>query len=112
MSVYDHVGRLVHNGPVRRRPTTSDAEFVKARDRTCRAPGCRTPASRADLDHTRRYADGGPTTPDNLAVLCRHDHRLKDEGGWRLRQLQPGVFMWRSRLGHHYAVAPEPPAPP
>ncbi|MEO3820894.1 DUF222 domain-containing protein [Plantactinospora sp. B24E8] len=112
ISVYDRNGRLIHNGPVRRRPKIRDAAFVRSRDQTCRAPGCRVPASHADLDHVRRYVDGGPTTPDNLAVLCRHDHRLKDEGGWRLRQLQPGVFVWHSRLGHQYVVPPEPSAPP
>ncbi|MEE6263759.1 HNH endonuclease signature motif containing protein [Plantactinospora sonchi] len=111
ISVYDR-GRLIHNGPVRRRPKIRDAAFVRSRDQTCRAPGCRIPASHADLDHVRRYVDGGPSTPDNLAVLCRHDHRLKDEGGWRLRQLQPGVFVWHSRLGHQYVVPPDPPEPP
>lgn len=109
VSVYDALGRLVHHGPVRRRPTTADAEFVKARDRTCRAPGCRTPASRADLDHTRDWAKGGPTIPENLGVLCRHDHGYKHHDGVRLIQIASGVFVWISRLGHRYAVPPDPP---
>nr|MDT0662289.1 DUF222 domain-containing protein [Micromonospora sp. DSM 115978] len=112
VSVYDSTGRLVHNGPVRRRPSTADAEFVKARDRTCRAPGCRMPAHRSDLDHTRPYSKGGPSDPDNLGVLCRHDHRLKGEGGWWLRQIGDGVFAWRSRQGHTYLVPPDPQPPP
>ncbi|MDG4829128.1 DUF222 domain-containing protein [Solwaraspora sp. WMMD1047] len=111
VSVYDRTGRLVHHGPVRRRPSTADAEFVKARDRTCRAPGCRMPAHQSDLDHTQPYSEGGPSDPGNLGVLCRHDHRLKGEGGWRLRQISDGVFAWRSRQGHTYLVPPDPQPP-
>jgi hypothetical protein len=37
---------------------------------------------------------------------CRHDHRLKGEGGWALQQPQPGVFRWTSRLGHPYERRP------
>ncbi|MDG4830907.1 DUF222 domain-containing protein [Solwaraspora sp. WMMD1047] len=45
VSVYDSTGQLVHHGRVRRRPTAGDAAFVRARDGTGRAPGCRAPAS-------------------------------------------------------------------
>lgn len=111
VSVYDK-GRIIHHGPLRRRPTIAQAKLIKARDNTCRAPGCRVPAHRADVDHTRPYAQGGATKPDNLGVLCRHDHRLKDEGGWKVRQISEGVFIWYSRLGHQYTVTPDPPLPP
>ncbi len=37
---------------------------------------------------------------------CRHDHRLKGEGGWALHQPEPGVFCWTSRLGHTYQRRP------
>jgi hypothetical protein len=37
---------------------------------------------------------------------CRHDHRLKGEGGWALQQPAPGVFRWTSRLGHTYQRRP------
>lgn len=110
-SVTDRTGGLVHSVATRRRPVIADAEFVKARDRTCRAPGCRAPARRADLDHIRDWADGGATTPANLAALCRHDHRLKHEGGWRHRPIAPGVFAWTSALGHTYLVGPDRRAP-
>ncbi|MGH3800871.1 MAG: hypothetical protein ACRDTD_12170 [Pseudonocardiaceae bacterium] len=38
--------------------------------------------------------------------LCWHGHRLKHEGGWRLRQPEPGNFVWTSRLGHTYQHQP------
>lgn len=30
-----------------------------------------------EVDHVRPWADGGPTTPSNLQVLCRPCHRVK-----------------------------------
>jgi len=109
VSVYDDHGALVGHGPLRRRPSARDAALVKARDRTCRAPGCRTPAHRADLDHTVAWEDGGTTTPANLGVLCRHCHGYKHSDGVELTQPTPGTFTWRSRLGHTYTTQPEPP---
>jgi hypothetical protein len=110
-SVYDRLGHLTHHGTTRRRPSAETAARVIARDRTCRTPGCRVPASRSDLDHTRDWAKGGPTTADNLGALCRHDHRLKHHGGWRLQQPWPGVFAWTTPLGHTRLVTPEPQPP-
>ena len=75
----------------------------------CVFPGCRMPAMDSDIDHTRDFAKGGATDVTNLGPLCRHHHRLKHEGEWKLEQLEPGVFRWTSRLGHVYTVGPGPP---
>jgi Domain of unknown function (DUF222)/HNH endonuclease len=104
--VLDDTGRLVATGVTRRRPTAEQERFVRTRDRTCRAPLCRMPASQCELDHTIAYADGGPTTTGNLGALCTYHHRAKHEAGWQLRQIAPGVFEWRSPLGHRYLVPP------
>ena len=32
-----------------------------------------------EIDHLERWALGGPTELDNLALLCTHDHRLSSE---------------------------------
>jgi hypothetical protein len=45
----------------RYRPTPAQRRFVTSRDRTCRHPGCRNTAGRADLDHVLPHADGGNT---------------------------------------------------
>lgn len=95
--------------PTRRRPTAAVARHVRARDRTCRAPGCRRPAIYADLDHTIAYELGGLTVPGNLGALCRYHHRAKHEGLWVLVQVTPGVFIWRSPLGRRYIVHPSAP---
>jgi hypothetical protein len=66
-------------------------------------------ARSADIDHTVDHADGGSTSHDNLAALCRHHHRLKHEGGWRIEQPAPGSLAWTSPSGHIYRRAPDPP---
>ncbi|WP_203910848.1 HNH endonuclease signature motif containing protein [Rhizocola hellebori] len=99
----------IFTGATRRRPTEAMARHVRARDRTCRAPGCRRPAIYADIDHTIPYHLGGLTVVGNLGVLCRYHHRAKHEGWWLLVQVRPGVFVWRSPLGRRYTVYPSAP---
>ncbi len=58
---------------------------------------------------TALAASTGLTEPGNLGALCRLHHRAKHQGGWVLRQLRPGVFVWVSPLGRRYTVRPQPP---
>jgi hypothetical protein len=67
------------------------------------------PARVADIDHTLDHAFGGETTHDNLALLCRHHHRLKHEGGWTVTQPTPGTLVWTSPAGRRYVREPDPP---
>ncbi|NUR69336.1 MAG: DUF222 domain-containing protein [Hamadaea sp.] len=90
-------------------PDAATRRWIAARDDTCRAPGCTNPARTCDTDHTVDYALGGPTSEENLGLLCRHHHRLKHEGGYRLHQPQPGHFVWESPDGHFYRRDPDPP---
>ncbi|MDQ3763702.1 MAG: HNH endonuclease [Actinomycetota bacterium] len=90
----------------RRVPGAALRRYLEIRDRYCTMIGCRAPAHTADKDHTVDHAKGGPTTDPNLGDACRHDHRLKSEGGWALHQSHPGVFHWTSRLGHTYHRPP------
>jgi hypothetical protein len=83
-------------------PGPALARWIRARDGTCRAPGCRVPASACDIDHTIDHASGGTTTHDNLALLCRHHHRLKHDGGWHVTQPEPGVLAWQSPHGTRF----------
>jgi hypothetical protein len=71
-------------------------------------PGCRVPAHRADADHSVEHAAGGETVDTNIGPSCRHDHRLRHEGGWTITHTQPGHFTWTSRLGHTYHRQPPP----
>lgn len=93
--------------PEARFPRAQLRRYVQARDRTCGFPGCRTPATRADVDHTHDHSQGGPTTAGELSPQCRHDHLLK-QAGWTLEQSEPGSLIWRSPLGHIHVVEREP----
>ena len=54
------------------------------RDRGCAHPGCTRRANRCHAHHIWHWADGGPTTLDNLVLLCRYHHHLVHHGGWRI----------------------------
>lgn len=90
--------------PTYRPPPALDAT-VRARDLTCRFPGCRTPARRCDLDHGVAYPVGA-TAAGNLACLCRRHHRLKTHNRWKVRQLTGAVLEWTSPTGHTYRTRP------
>ncbi len=107
-SIYDEAGQLIQNGVTRRRPTAPDEAFIKARDRTCRAPGCRVPAKYCDVDHTREWLSSRDSRRCNLSCLCRRHHRFKHLKGVDLTQLRPGVLCWTTLLGQRYVTRPEP----
>ena len=88
--------------PTRRFPGTALRRHIQIRDRSCVMIGCRAPTHSTDTDHTLDHAHNGTTTEHNLGTACRHDHRLKHQGGWQLHQPHPGLFHWTSRLGHAY----------
>lgn len=88
------------------RPSRALADFVRARDLTCRAPGCDRPATNCDLDHTVPYGSGGSTHASNLKALCRFHHILKTFWGWRDRQLPDGTVIWELPGGRIYITKP------
>ncbi|OBI07914.1 hypothetical protein A5715_16700 [Mycolicibacter heraklionensis] len=87
------------------RPSAALDEFVRARDMTCRFPGCDRPAQNCDLDHAIAYP-AGPTHPSNLRCLCRKHHLLKTFHHWRDRQRPDGSIEWTSPTGATYTTHP------
>ena len=88
--------------PDARLPGATLRRWIQVRDGTCTFPGCRAPAHRADADHTTEHAKGGKTVDSELAPACRHDHRLRHDGGWQVTHDAPGKVSWTSPLGHTY----------
>ena len=80
---------------------------LEARDTGCRFPGCT--ARRCDAHHVVHWADGGPTSLDNLVLLCRRHHRLLHEGGYTVHPGAGRAFTFVSARGRVIEVAP--PAP-
>ena len=101
-------GTLLDFGRESYEPPQALIDFLIARDRTCRFPGCRHSAARADLDHAQRWESGGKTSPENLGALCRRHHRLKTHGGWKLKSHSDGACTWTSPLGKIYEVPARP----
>ena len=82
------------------RPTAAQHRWGKARDRSCRHPGCRNRVGRTDLDHVIAHADGGVTDCDNLCCLCRRHHRLKTHApGWIFRLDADGALLVTTPTG-------------
>ena len=82
------------------RPTAEQRRFVRARDRSCRMPGCRRAPGRCDIDHGTAYGAGGPTDCWNLCCLCRRHHRIKTFArGWHFELLADGRLIVRTPSG-------------
>lgn len=95
-------GNLLDFGRESYEPPQALKDFLIARDRTCRFPGCRRSALLSDLDHAESWSDGGQTSPDNLGALCRRHHRLKTHDGWKVESQSDGSCTWTSPLGKSY----------
>jgi len=104
-------GQLLDYGRTTYRPPVALADHIRARDATCRFPGCRQPARSCDIDHVTAYDRGGTTSPNNLATLCRHHHRLKHHAGWSLTGNPNGTLTWATPTGRQHNSTPEPLVP-
>jgi hypothetical protein len=62
------------------------------RDRTCVVPGCES-TFRLERDHVREFAKGGPTTLENLCLVCSVHHKMKSTKGFRIEG-GPGHWRW------------------
>jgi hypothetical protein len=69
---------------------------VRLRDRGCQFHGCDRPWHWCDLHHLIPRHRGGPTSMENLAVVCRFHHTLVHEGGWQLTRGPDGAIVTTS----------------
>ena len=95
-------GNLLDLGRESYDPSQQLKDFLIARDRTCRFPGCRRSALLSDLDHAQSWERGGATSPENIGALCRRHHRLKTHDGWEISSYPDGSCTWRSPLGKEF----------
>ena len=101
-------GELLEVGREKYQPPAALIEFINARDKTCRFPGCRRAAELSDIDHAIPWDEGGQTSPANLGALCRRHHRLKTHGGWKISSNADGSCTWTSPYGKSYFVPARP----
>jgi hypothetical protein len=85
-------GNLIDAGRQARRPNRRLRRALRHRDGHCQFPGCTR--TRTHAHHLVHWAQGGPTTLDNMTLLCsRHHHRLH-EGGYRLERTPTGQLRY------------------
>jgi 5-methylcytosine-specific restriction endonuclease McrA len=80
------------------------------RDRGCRFPGCGVRFGQGH--HIRHWANGGPTTLSNLALLCRRHHRAVHEDGYQLARQPDGELEFRHPDGRLLPEVPPRPEVP
>jgi hypothetical protein len=56
--------------------------------------------------HIRHWAQGGPTTLSNLALLCRRHHRSVHEEGYQVERQPDGELQFRRPDGTLLPAAP------
>jgi hypothetical protein len=104
---HDADGRVVEIGARTRTIPPALRRALHHRDRGCRFPGCGVRFGQGH--HIRHWAQGGPTTLSNLALLCRRHHRAVHEEGFQVERRADGELEFRRPSGR---VLPEVPPPP
>jgi hypothetical protein len=103
---HDRDGRVVEVAARGRTIPPALRRALHHRDRGCRFPGCGVRVGQGH--HIRHWAQGGPTTLSNLALLCRRHHRAVHEEGYQLDRQPAGELRFRRPDGR---LLPEvPPA--
>jgi 5-methylcytosine-specific restriction endonuclease McrA len=80
---------------------------LQHRDHGCRFPGCGVRFGQGH--HIRHWAQGGPTTLSNLAVLCRRHHRAVHEEGYQVERQLDGELQFRRPDGMLLPTTPPSP---
>jgi hypothetical protein len=84
---------------------TATRRAVLARDGGCRFPGCRAPATWAEIHHVHERARGGDHHPDRLVSLCRRHHQIVHRRGWHQHLLDDGGYRL-TRRGRTWTTYP------
>ena len=103
---HDSAGRPMEIGVRTRTIPPALRRALQHRDRGCRFPGCSVRIGEGH--HVRHWAQGGPTTLENLTLLCRRHHRSVHEEGYRLERLVDGALRFRRPDGRALPEMPPP----
>lgn len=83
LHVDDADGNPLWQGRKSRRPNRAQQRAVRARDKTCRFPGCDRKI--VEIHHGDEWGSLGETNIDRLLSLCSFHHHLCHEGGFVAR---------------------------
>ena len=90
-----------------RTATPSQRKAVIARDRHCRAPGCRAGPRHCDVHHLDHWIEGGRTDVGRMVLLCGTHHRQFHRAGHRMELDDRAVFTVHSPRGWTRSTEPE-----
>ena len=97
-------------GRTQRLVTAAIWKALVARDQHCRFNSCTRPPMMTHAHHIQHWADGGPTSLDNLILLCGHHHRFIHAGPWTIRRHGPNQFSFDPPPGvRRWSHATRPP---
>jgi 5-methylcytosine-specific restriction endonuclease McrA len=101
---HDTKGHVVAIGARTRTIPPALRRALQQRDRGCRFPGCGVRV--AEGHHLRYWAQGGPTTLSNLAMLCRRHHRSVHEEGYQVERGPDETLQFRRPNGQSLPEVP------
>ena len=107
---HDPEGRLLEVGARTRTIPPALRRALHHRDRGCRFPGCGVRFGQGH--HIRHWAQGGPTTLSNLALLCNRHHRAVHEEGYHVDRQADGELRFHRPDGRLLPEVPPPAAVP
>ena len=107
---HDQEGRMLEVGARTRTIPPALRRALHHRDHGCRFPGCAVPFGQGH--HIRHWAQGGPTTLSNLALLCRRHHRAVHEEGYQVDRHADGELRFRRPDGRLLPEVPPSPSVP
>ena len=76
---------ILNVGRTQRFFTKAQRKILIARDKGCSHPGCTRPAYWCDAHHIIPWMDGGETSIENGALLCRAHHIAIHQGLWSIK---------------------------
>jgi 5-methylcytosine-specific restriction endonuclease McrA len=103
---HDEDGRVVEIGARTRTIPPALRRALLHRDQGCRFPGCGVRVGQGH--HLHHWAEGGPTTLSNLALLCRRHHRAVHEEGYQVDRQPDGDLRFRRPDGRPLPEVPPP----
>ncbi len=99
--------KVLNLGREVRTATAAQRRAIVARDRHCRAPGCRTKPKHCDVHHLDHWINGGRTDVDRMVLLCGTHHREFHKPGYRMELSDQAEFTVHSPKGWSRSSVPE-----
>jgi hypothetical protein len=106
-AVLTNGSQVLRLGRTERTAKSWQRRAIIARDRHCRAPGCRTKPKYCDVHHVDHWVNGGKTDVDRMVLLCGTHHREFHKPGYQMEFAEDGEFTVHSPKGWTRSSMPE-----